>query len=80
MTTFKPGALIGKIGVDGTWFLIGSMKTFVAPASGLLILAINDNAPEDNEGSFQVDYTLRQSEHHVPKTTRQASARTAYTR
>jgi hypothetical protein len=49
------GALIGKVGPNGTPFLIGNATTGVAmPASGVLMLGINDDRVSDNSGSFQV--------------------------
>ena len=50
------GALVGKIGVSGTPFLIGSSYTFTPSASGDLYLAVNDNLFDysDNHGNFIV--------------------------
>jgi YD repeat-containing protein len=49
-------ALVGKVGVNGTPFLIGQARTFTAPASGELYLAPNDNwySLWDNSGSLSV--------------------------
>ena len=55
ITTYKTGALIGKIGENGNWFLVGSEKTFTASTDGKLFLVVNDNKPADNEGSFLVN-------------------------
>jgi hypothetical protein len=48
------GALVGKIGVGGTPFLIGSGGSFVAGNSGELFLSVNDNQTffGDNRGGF----------------------------
>jgi hypothetical protein len=50
------GALIGKIGAGGSWFLIGDSGSFVAGSSGQLYLAVNDFVGEygDNLGGFTV--------------------------
>ena len=48
------GALIGKIGPNGTPFGIGNQTTIVAPASGLLYLGVNDDGFGDNKGNYQV--------------------------
>lgn len=50
------GALVGKIGEDGTPFLIGSDYTFTADSSGDLYLAVNDLLPyyQDNYGNYMV--------------------------
>lgn len=50
------GALVGKIGVDGTPFLIGSNFAFTADTSGDLYLAVNDLLPyySDNYGNYMV--------------------------
>lgn len=63
------GALIGRIG-DGAPFLIGSQKTFIAEASGVLFLGSNDNAKgtcfgdvgscyDDNKGELCVKVTVK---------------------
>lgn len=53
------GALIGKIGVDGVPFLIGSAFTFTPSTNGDLYLAINDLLPyfSDNSGSYTVSFS-----------------------
>jgi hypothetical protein len=53
MRNVLAGALIGKIG-SGQPFAIGNMTNIVAPASGLLLLGVNDDGFGDNKGSFQV--------------------------
>lgn len=55
---FKHGSLLGKIGEDGNWFLIGSYKTFTANDSGKLFLMVNDADPSNNEGSFYIEYGI----------------------
>ncbi len=50
------GALIGRIG-DSAPFGIGSQTTVPMPASGQLILGINDGGLEDNVGEFRVVIT-----------------------
>lgn len=53
------GALVGRIGVDGTPFLIGSNSTFTAEASGDLYLAVNDLLIYygDNYGNYMVFFS-----------------------
>jgi hypothetical protein len=49
------GALIGKVGIDGTPFLVGAGNRPVAmPASGRLWLGVNDDNFSDNSGAFRV--------------------------
>jgi Subtilase family/Domain of unknown function (DUF4114)/Calx-beta domain/PA-IL-like protein len=50
------GALIGKIGINGTPFLIGASNQIPATTSGRLYLAINDTPGTygDNSGQFTV--------------------------
>lgn len=50
------GALVGKIGVNGTPFLIGSRLTFIPGSSDELYLAVNDLLPyyADNYGNYMV--------------------------
>jgi len=48
------GALVGRIGPNGTPFGIGSQPTIVAPAAGILYLGVNDDGFGDNKGNFQV--------------------------
>lgn len=53
------GALVGKIGADGTPFLIGSNYSFIADTSGDLYLAVNDLLPyySDNYGNYMVSFS-----------------------
>jgi len=44
--------LMGRIGDEGKLFYIGKGKSWVAPASGRLQLAVNDFDPNDSEGAF----------------------------
>jgi hypothetical protein len=50
------GALVGKIGINGTPFLIGSNYTFTPVSSDELYLAVNDLLPyyTDNYGNYMV--------------------------
>jgi hypothetical protein len=48
------GALIGKVG-NGRPFGIGMQAAIPAPASGQLILGINDDTLNDNQGEFRVE-------------------------
>jgi hypothetical protein len=49
------GALIGRIGVNGQPFAIGSGVTIKMPADGQLFLGVNDDGFDDNRGEFRVD-------------------------
>jgi hypothetical protein len=50
------GALIGKVGVNGTPFPIGgTQSTVTMPATGQLFLGVNDDGFEDNVGEFRVE-------------------------
>ena len=64
------GALVGKVGDNGTPFKIGSFSIQVAPMDGILFLAMNDSTGScssdvqgscywDNIGSLQVTITVR---------------------
>ena len=51
----KPfGALVGRIGLAGDAFRIGTSFSFVAPLSGRLFLAANDSLTSDNSGAWAV--------------------------
>lgn len=53
---YSYGMLVGKIGVDGSAFPIGSEASFTAQASGFLYFSVNDNLGfyTDNEGGYTV--------------------------
>jgi hypothetical protein len=57
-STFKHGALLGKIGKEGIWFLIGSYKVITAETDDNLYLMINDYDPSNNNGLFEVEYSI----------------------
>jgi hypothetical protein len=46
--------LIGRLGTNGTPFLIGSSLTFTASSSDILYLATNDAVRGDNSGNYSV--------------------------
>jgi hypothetical protein len=49
------GALIGKVGPNGSPFLVGDNRNAISmPATGRLFLGINDDDFNDNSGSFRV--------------------------
>ena len=54
MRNVLAGALIGRIGPNGTPFGIGNATFINAPASGVLYLGVNDDGFGDNRGNFQV--------------------------
>jgi len=55
------GALVGRLGLAGPWFLVGAARSFAQPAdlppgaAGTLFLGVNDNTYGDNSGEFTVD-------------------------
>jgi hypothetical protein len=53
-------ALIGRVGANGTPFLVGSDRTTTMPASGTLYFALNDEATAfgDNSGRFSIRGTI----------------------
>jgi len=48
------GALIGRIGTNGSWFFVGSNLTFNSFDTGMLYLAVNDTIHSNNTGQFTV--------------------------
>lgn len=52
------GALIGRIG-DGAPFGVGDLRQIVAPESGQLFFAVNDDHLADNHGWFHVRLSVR---------------------
>lgn len=53
------GSLIGKVGVDGKAFCIGTSRTKIAEASGELFLGFNDGVNfHDNGGNWTVNVTV----------------------
>jgi hypothetical protein len=50
----RHSALIGRLGPDGTPFIVGSELTWVATGSGVLELGVNDVDVTSNAGSFDV--------------------------
>jgi hypothetical protein len=53
MKNVLAGALIGRIG-NSEPFALGNQPSIVAPATGLLMLGVNDDEFRDNKGFFQV--------------------------
>jgi hypothetical protein len=53
------GALIGRVGENGSWFLVGPAVTFNATQNGMLYLAVNDTIHSNNIGSFTVSTRVR---------------------
>jgi len=51
------GALIGRMGANGTAFPIGGATYIIAPADGVLFLGVNDDGFADNRGNYQVVVT-----------------------
>lgn len=61
--SYQSGALIGKIGAGGSWFLIGSSKTITMTATGELYMVMNDqNHYTDNVGSLSVSVASANTE------------------
>lgn len=57
VSSFPLGSLIGRFD-QGEWFLVGAERTITAPEGGTLILKINDNDVGNNDGTFDVAYTI----------------------
>lgn len=55
---YKHGALLGKIGKDGEWFLIGGHKSIIAQKSGRLYVTINDIDINNNEGYYEINHSF----------------------
>lgn len=53
---FKHGALLGKIGKNGNWFLIGKKTRMKAEETGTLYVTINDKQISDNDGHYTLTY------------------------
>lgn len=53
---FKHGALLGKIGKKGDWFLIGEKTRIKAEETGTLYVTINDKKINDNDGYYTLTY------------------------
>lgn len=51
---FPRQSLLGKIGLEGTVFRVGSSYNAIPQATGRLYLFIEDGLPNDNTGSFSV--------------------------
>jgi hypothetical protein len=56
---FPHGSLIGKIGEDGDWFLVGKGGTFTANSKGRLYLRVNDRLVTDNDGYYTIQYEIK---------------------
>lgn len=54
---FRHGSLLARID-NGDWFIVGTKASYNITREGVLTLMINDNAPDDNEGSFVVQYSI----------------------
>ena len=60
MSDVHNGALIGKIGPNGKPFVIGASTAPIRmPATGRLMLGVNDDNFNDNSGTFEVIVTAR---------------------
>ncbi|SEJ56395.1 hypothetical protein SAMN05192553_105110 [Cyclobacterium xiamenense] len=56
---FPHGSLIGKIGEDGDWFLVGKGGTFTTNSKGRLYLRVNDRLVTDNDGYYTIQYEIK---------------------
>ncbi|GAB4004326.1 hypothetical protein GCM10028808_01790 [Spirosoma migulaei] len=54
---FRHGALLGRVNNE-PWLLIGTNASYKFNRDGVLTLLINDNSPDDNQGSFIVEYSI----------------------
>lgn len=55
--TLNHGCLMARIG-KGKWMYVGYTKKFIAETSGKLQLRVNDKFPDNNNGHFDVTYSL----------------------
>ncbi len=51
-------SLIGRIGINGTCFLIGKEKTYFPEADDFLYIWINDDTPGDNNNFFRIELSI----------------------
>lgn len=51
------GALIGKVGVNGSWFVVGSSYTATSAVPADLYVAYNDDVFTDNSGRYTLTVT-----------------------
>jgi hypothetical protein len=58
MPNVKGGALIGRIGENGTTFYVGRYTTFAVTEVGMLYLRINDDQLGDNVGELELEIEL----------------------
>jgi hypothetical protein len=54
----KHGALIYQIDFDTDWYPVGEFKTITAHKTGWLRLGVNDNDTGNNEGYYEVEYSI----------------------
>ena len=73
----SPGALLGRIGLDGKMFAVGTALDLTAPADGVLYLASYDALRFDNSGSLDVTIALVSTTPRTPAFTIQAAAPSA---
>ena len=58
LKTSNHACLIGKIGIKGQPFFVGSNLSIIANAEGELFLGINDNDLKNNSGEFSVTISI----------------------
>ena len=57
----KHGALVYQIDLDPDWYPVGEFKTITAHKTGWLRLGVNDNDADNNEGYYEVEYSINNS-------------------
>jgi hypothetical protein len=65
-----PGALLGRIGNSAPFEIGTQTQPLVMPASGRLMLGVNDNDFSDNSGTFTVTVTGARQDGRAPQTWR----------
>jgi hypothetical protein len=52
------GALIARIGANGSPIIVGNRQSFTANSTGRLYLGINDDYFDDNRGQYNVSVSI----------------------
>ncbi len=60
VSNFPHGSLLGKIGKNGNWFLIGKSRTITVNQDGVLYVRVNDRDLSNNTGAYYLEYSLEE--------------------
>lgn len=58
VSSYPHGSLMGRIGTEGGYFLIGTSSSFIASKDGYLDVRINDIDPSNNSGYYYLTYSI----------------------